>query len=255
MMTVTPMRILLTCTPRTGNLWIRRVIAHALDLPQIATHNPDEVDWDSLPERCLVAMHWHYSPEFGDFVRRRGFSIAVTTRHPLDVLVSILRFAPLEPATARWLEGEGGDESQLTGATPASEAFASYCLSHRAEVLLRVSQEWRQAADVVIRYEDVLPEPAAATRRILDSLGARPVADVDEAVRANALDTLRPLAATHVWRGRAGEWKRVVTSPLANRIRDRHASYFRDFGYLCDPDPSLDAAAALRNWEEMLTNA
>jgi hypothetical protein len=246
------MRIFLTCTPRTGNLWIRRVIAHALDLPQVASHNPADVGWDGLPDRCLVAMHWHYSQEFHDFVRRRGFSILVTTRHPIDVLVSILRFAPLEPATARWLEGEGGDERSLVHATPASDEFAQYCLSRRAEVLLGVSQEWRHTADDVVRYEDFLPDPVEATTRILNTLGARPVVDVRQAVDANAMDKLRPLAASHVWRGRAGEWKHVVTAPLAHQIAARHASVFRDFGYACDPDPALDAAAAREHWEQIV---
>lgn len=246
------MRIFLACTPRTGNLWIRRVIAHALNLETTCGHTPDDIDWDQLPERCLVAMHWHYSPSFASFLRDRGFKIMVTARHPMDVLVSILRFAALEPATALWLNGEGGDEGPLAHAQPASRAFADYCVGDRAEALLRVSLEWSPHADVVIRYEDFLRAPAEVTARVLQVLGIEPVVPIAEAVRANAMDEMRPLAARHVWRGRAGDWKRIVTSPIAKGIGARHRPYFRDFGYACDPDPSLDADTARRNWEEML---
>jgi len=245
-------RIFLACTPRTGNLWIRRVVAHALALPHFAGHKPEEIDWDSLPERCLVAMHWHYRDAFAAFLRARGFRIIVTTRHPLDVLVSILHFAALEPATARWLDGEGGVEGQLAHAEPASTAFAQYCLGDRADALLRVSWEWRRHADVVIRFEDFLRAPVDVTAGILRDLDAEPMVPIDEAVRANSIDELRPLARRHVWRGRSGDWRQIVTMPIANGIGDRHRPYFRDFGYACDPDPSLDVDTARRNWEQML---
>src|SRR4051812_2920719 len=188
------MRIFLACTPRTGNLWVRRIISQVLNLQQYAIHNPDEIEWDVLPEDCFVAMHWHYSPEFSDFIRERGFQIVVTTRHPLDVLVSILRFAALEPMTARWLEGEGGTETPIAGSAPASAEFSRYCLSPRAEALLGISPEWHDHADVIVRYEDFLREPAEAARRILRTLGAAPLVDIDEAVRANSMDKMRPLA-------------------------------------------------------------
>jgi len=246
------MRIFLACTPRTGNLWIRRVIAHALGLEAFCGHRPEDIDWDQLPPRCLVAMHWHYTAEFEQSLRDRGFKIIVTTRHPMDVLVSILRFAAFEPATARWLDGEGGDEGPLAHAAPASNAFADYCLGDRAEALLRVSWEWRRHADVVIRYEDFLRAPVDVATGVLQDLGIAPVAAIADAVRANAMDEMRPLAKRHVWRGKSGDWKRIVTSPIAKGIGARHRPYFRDFGYACDPDPALDAATARRNWEEML---
>ncbi len=246
------MRIFLACTPRTGNLWIRRIITHVLNLSQYSGHNPDEIYWDHLPEDCLVAMHWHHSAELSTFLRERGFQIMVTTRHPLDVLVSILRFAAYEPATARWLEGEGGNESQIISAVPDSDEFARYCLSRRAEALLGISQEWHDDADVVVRYEDFLHAPAEATRRIVDTLGAEPIVDIDEAVRANTMEKLRPIASQHIWRGHAGDWRRVVRPPLAEGVRARHEQPFNEFGYVCDPDLALDAEQSRRNWEEML---
>ena len=44
-------------------------------------------------------MHWRYSAAFEGFVRERGFRIVVTARHPLDVLISILQYAPTDPTT------------------------------------------------------------------------------------------------------------------------------------------------------------
>jgi hypothetical protein len=249
------MRIFLACTPRTGNLWIRRVLAHALGVPQIATHTPQDIDWSGLPTDCMVAMHWHRSQAFADHLRQSGFKVIITARHPLDVLISILRFATVEPATARWLNGECGDESRLIGATPDSPEFAAYCLGDRAAALLSISQQWRSDAEATIRYEDFRQSPASVAQRVLAVLGADPATDVSEAIQANSMEKLRPISSRHLWRGRSGDWRRVVGADLAGQIARRHQSYCDDFGYACDPDPLLDAATARHNWEEMLAES
>lgn len=248
------MRLFLACTPRTGNLWMRRVLIHALDLPQYVGHNPDEIPWNDLPERCLVAMHWHRSDEFAAFLRANGFTTLVTARHPFDVLLSILHFTQIEP-TARWLEGEAGDESQLAGADPTSAAFAEYCLGPRAAALLSISPEWLGQAAATIRYEDFLTSPAAAATRAFEAIGASPVNSIDDAFDRNSVGNLRSIAPKHVWRARSGDWRRVITASLAHQIAARHPDYFRAFGYACDPDPLLDAWTVRRNWDAMLTGA
>src|SRR5580658_5969913 len=101
-------RLFLACTPRTGNLWFRKMLAASLEVMEIAAHSPDEIDWDALSEGCLVAMHWHRTSAIQKLLDARAMEVLVTVRHPLDILISILRFCQLEPATARWLEGEGG---------------------------------------------------------------------------------------------------------------------------------------------------
>jgi len=196
-------------------------------------------------------MHWHHTPAFEAFLRKRGFQVVVTARHPLDVLISILHFAPLEPATARWLEGECGNEKPLIGADPASASFANYCLSDRTEALLSVSREWRNVAEAVIRFEDLLAAPVAVCRQMLQGLKAEPLAGIEEVVAANTVEKLRPISATHVWRGQAGSWKAVITPALANKILERHRPYFDDLQYNCDPSPDLDASTARQNWDQM----
>jgi tRNA (mo5U34)-methyltransferase len=231
-------------------LWIRSIVARALNLPVFASNNPGEISWSSLPDRCLVAMHWRHSAAFERFLRREGFRIAVTSRHPLDVLVSILHFS-VQPVTARWLEGECGNENSLVGESPDSRAFAEYCLSPRAEALLGVSTDWQPSADASVRYEDVKGEPGDAITRLLQVLGAAPLASIDEAVSASSLDRVPTIAQIHAWRGRTGDWRLVVPPPLAGQAYELHRRHFEAFGYSCDPDPALDSAQARRNWIQM----
>lgn len=109
------------------------MLAAALGIVETAAHTPAKIAWESLPPECLVAMHWHRTPDLEKILRE--YRILVTARHPLDVLISILRFAQSHPATTRWLEGEGGNENILIGADPTDAKFLEYALSDRAAAL------------------------------------------------------------------------------------------------------------------------
>jgi hypothetical protein len=105
-----PLRIAVVSTPRSGNTWFRRLLATTYGLEEWAVHNPADLDRAGLSSRCLVQLDWQRVEPFTSMLQRQRFRVVVLSRHPLDVLISILHFAPHEPLTARWLEGEGGDE-------------------------------------------------------------------------------------------------------------------------------------------------
>ena len=97
-------------------------------------------------------------------LQRHGFRVLVLSRHPLDVLISILHFVRKDRETNNWLGGEGGDERSIFGASPCSPQFLAYATSERAKALLSVSREWwpdpqRQWMDrLANRVADRLPE-------------------------------------------------------------------------------------------------
>lgn len=43
------LRLAIVSTPRSGNTWLRKLLASMYDLPQIAVHTPREIAWQSLP--------------------------------------------------------------------------------------------------------------------------------------------------------------------------------------------------------------
>jgi hypothetical protein len=176
-------------------------------------------------------MHWHYNPWFSAFLKRQEFQPVCLLRHPLDVLISILRFAPREPATARWLEGECGDERTLSGATPISCEFADYCLSPRAATLLNVSPGWAHASRAVMRYEDLVQNTRPQLERFLAALGLSPRAPIENVVANEAIDNLRPLAPHHFWQGRSGLWQDLFSADLAQAAYRHLDSAFESGSY------------------------
>ena len=51
------LRIAVISTPRSGNSWIRSVLAGALGMQEIAVHNYLDIQ-EQLPDRCFLQIHW-----------------------------------------------------------------------------------------------------------------------------------------------------------------------------------------------------
>jgi len=232
-------------------MWLRRLLKAAYGLEERSAHTPDEVDWDGLPDNCALQLHWHRTPAFRALLDTHGFSVAVLARHPLDVLVSILHFAPHEPATARWLDGECGDETRLLGADPASSAFLAYATGPRARTLLSITPEWWEAADARVRYEDLVGSPAEELERLVGELGGTPVMPAAEAVEAVRFEELRDEATNlHFWQGRPGLWKELVPTRYALAIAAVYPEMQR-LGYTV----GVDAATARARWRAVAVDA
>jgi len=242
-------RFFIASTPRTGNVWMRRVLTGVLGIPNWAAWLPEDVAWSQLPADMSMAMHWRRSAAFEGFLRERGFRILVTARHPLDVLLSILQYAPGEPDAKRWIAGECGDERSLAPeTTPVDEAFVRYALGWRASALLDVSVGWAPTSDAVLRYADFVRDPKGELALVLRMLGLEPEEDVDAVLARFSPESTRRLTPGHFWQGTPDLWKRLIVPQLAHAIRERHRAAFDAFGFACDPDPALTESQARANW-------
>lgn len=243
------MRLLIASTPRSGNTWLRKLIADALDWPQVAVHTPADVDWNTLPSSLVLQLHWLATEEFRALVESYGFRVLVLARHPLDVLISILHFAPNEPDTSRWLAGTGGDEAAIIGRTPVDSAVVDYACSPRFGALLQVSAGWwRERHALRVRYEDLVNHTVETVGALCEQLPA-PQHGIAAAVERNRLEQLRLQSTNeHFWQGRPGLWRTFLPSDTANLIYRANKVCFAALGYSADADPALDFRAAIANW-------
>lgn len=246
-------RVAIIGTPRSGNSWLRKLLSGALGCESIAIHHPADIAWSQLPADGVVQIHWPPDPPMLERLEAAGVQVVTPARHPLGVLVSILHFSAFEDETARWLDGAGGDERGLIGASPASEEFLRYAVGSRAHALLSVTPAWWERRHVVrIRYEDLASDPDPVTEGLLAKLGARARVPVPEVVRENRLAKARRTSRNqHFWQGDPALWRRVVPPDVAARIASRHGAILDVLGYCCDPDPSLDALTATARWLRM----
>ncbi|HXW51151.1 MAG TPA: sulfotransferase domain-containing protein [Candidatus Acidoferrales bacterium] len=244
-------RLFIVCTPRTGNTWLRKLLAGNLDLAEHPAHALDELDWERLEPGFAISMHVHATPQLVAFLAARGVRVIVTVRHPLDVLISILAWTQHQRQTRRWVGGDGGDESSLFGATPTDRAFLDYALSERAGVLLGVSVEWLAHAAAVVRYEELVADTTGVLNALIASLGAPTERPISHVIAQNSMEKLRAIHtenAHHFWRGERGIWYRLLPREVADAIAQRHRAVFERLGYACDADPNLTSELAKKNW-------
>jgi hypothetical protein len=245
-------RLVLTGTPRSGNSWTRLLLSDAYACESFSSHSFAEVPWEALPDDIIVQIHQHADPALTSLLAAHGFRVVVLARHPLDVLISILHFAQHDSSPARWLDGEGGDETAIARSNPVDPAFLEYATGPRARTLLGLSREWWTRPDALkVRYEDLCANVAGELQALVAQISA-PRASLEHVARVHTLGGLRRSTSNqHFWQGRPGHWRTMLTADVAEELADAHHASFELFGYDLDPDPKLDTAAALRNWRRI----
>jgi len=178
-----------------------------------------------------MPLHWLPSRDFLDWLAQRDFRVLTIARHPLDVLISAVRFAQFEPDTARWLMGTTGMPVQLGPDGTASPEFLDYCLSDGAASLLSVTPAWWPLSGTLqVRYETVVPNPRRQFGSLLQTLGVS-TEGLDRALSSMSLASLQAFPNRHGWRGVPAHYSALVPTASAQRIYARHQGVFATLGY------------------------
>jgi hypothetical protein len=248
---VEPMRIAIISSPRSGNSWVRAVLAGSLDLQEIAVHNYLEAP-AQLPERCVLQLHWYREPNFQRYLDENQFKALVIGRHPLDVLLSVLQFIRHEPATGQWLQGNAEIPLELAGQPPGSDAFMDYALGWGAENLLSITyQWWHDEKAIRVKYEDLVDSSNERFARLCNALDAKtPRERLDSALERFSFRYFRALPNQHGWQGRPGLWRQLIPARAARAIYKRHRHLFDVLGYEV-PWTWTTRQQAMRNWESL----
>jgi hypothetical protein len=250
------LRLAIISTPRSGNTWLRLMLATAYELAEVGAGRPDALDWPSLPLRCALQMHWHPDDSFVELLRLHQFRVIVLARHPLDVLISALNFNFYAHDRGSCVKGHDCPECSMLGASPRGKAFLEYACGPNGRYLLSFSPAWWNQPDVIrTRYESLVDDTRAALERLVAEIGVAPKNSLDAAIEANTLEGLRkndPGHGYHFWQGRAGLWRSLLPPAAANPIARAIADITETLGYECEADPNLSDAGADQAWLDLL---
>lgn len=180
------------------------------------------------------------------WLHHNGLRVLTIARHPLDVLLSAVRYSRGAPDVRQWLDGATGLPADIPGS--GSQEFLDYCLSEGAERLLSVTAEWWEYPPIIrLRYEEVVRAPYQALGSVLVSLGGSDEL-LGQMLRKLSIARMRNTPNRHGWRGEPGHWTSLVASTDAEAIQRRHAAVFETLGYDVPPYV-LSRTVAQRNWE------
>jgi len=252
-------RLAVLGTPRSGNTWLRRVLATGYAIEgdrgrELAIHDPLEPDWGApAMARSIVQVHVRRDAAMAGLLASHAVRVIVPRRHPFDVLVSILQYATHVHDTHLWLAGEGGDEASIRGLDPCHPAFLDYATGPRAAALFAVSPSWWDApGSVPVRYEDLVARPEPTLDGIARAIGRPPEVPWTEALERNTMDRLRQTHGFgHIWQGRPGLWRSLLTPEAVERLVLGIGPILATYGEAPEADPSLTPGQALENWRSL----
>lgn len=249
------LRLALVSTPRSGNSWLRHMLARALGLVEHGVHRPGDLAWNQLPPRSIVQIHWRPERDFCQLLAENNVRVVVLSRHPMDVLISILSFCQHDRSTLQWLDGADGNELSLQGASPTSEAFLSYAESPRAQSLLSISALWWQMPFVHrVRYEHLVFNTAGRLANLISRLGETAREPLAEVVATCSPESMQGISVDwlyDVWHAQPELWQRLVPKAEAARLYACHLSLLRTLDYTCQANPQLTSDEAQRAWERL----
>jgi hypothetical protein len=245
------LRLAVIGTPRSGNTWLRALLAELYDLEQIPVHFPEHIDWDHLPRRCVIQIHWHPVGPFVGTLERHGLRVVVLARHPFDVLLSWLNYAYYVHFEG-YCKGSNCDECPIVGVLPRSDAFLNYVSGGLGRHLLSFSPAWWNRRGVTqVRYEGLVAEPDASLGRLVNQIGEPPRRPVGEIVESTSIGRMKPSQDVwqyHYWQGQPCLWRQMIPAEQARVIARSVPEPFEVLGYACDPDDALGPDQADQNW-------
>jgi len=239
----------LASQPRSGNTWLRFMLAAALDIDpyDIADVQETAGKLQLRPGALnLVKTHWSLTSTMADNTTRA----VLLVRHPLDVAISIAHYIkrggsphPLSTIIPDMIESYA-----RAGGWCPTEAWRPFG-SWSGHLCSWLDQD--RFPTLVIRYEWMLADPAAALRSVLRFCGVDAVeAEIERAVESATFDKMAvreraeidrgektvlsrgvETAAPFVRRGEVGQWRDHISDPHLAAVRERRQAEMARFGY------------------------
>lgn len=234
------LRILIVSTPKTGNTWLKHLLAAVYNLPMVTPAMTFDVAEFARFGPSWVA-HQHYSPrsEILEWAECNDVHLLTTLRHPGDVLISLYHYVKNTQGGEKF--GPGVElllaDSEKIGAHTRQYVETFFF------TVLHSSVEWLLAGrSRIVRYEALWRDPLATLAEV--SREIKPVSQdaLERAVEQSALDLLSQQhpASRFFRQGGEGQWTRDLTPEILAAFRQPpYAAQFVALGYSLDP-PATD---------------
>lgn len=241
------LKILVMSTPKTGNTWVKHLLAAVYDLPVVDLDAPfDEAQAHALGERWVGHQHFLPDSKVLKWASQNQVVFVTTVRHPGDVLVSLYHYV------CNYHKIDGHDFGYSAELFQADHGQIGANTINYVErfffVVLNVSIAWLSSGRTHrVRYEDLWWDPIATLTNLTAQIHLASEDSIERAVEQSNLQMLRSLHGSNARfyrQGNVGHWRRELPPSLLDIFR-RQSPYpeqFATLGYSLDPaDALLDA--------------
>ena len=239
------MKIIVVGTPKTGNTWVKHLLADLYNLP-VVTLKP-EFDAD---EAAAAGPNWishqHYLPKQAllTWAKANGVIFITAIRHPADVLISLWHHIQkrkgknAEIKQAASILGQTGDIGSDTTLSFVENDFHVY---------LNLSIAWLQVPGAIaLRYEDLWTQPLETLARLTDTIEPRSLESLKLSLCACELGLMQQLLDPEkklIRRGGTGGWREILPEKIKEALArlDPYPAQFAALSYSMDESDPANA--------------
>ena len=166
------MKIIIVGTPKTGNTWVKHLLADLYNLP-IVNLKPEFDAEEAAAAGLNWISHQHYLPKQAllTWAKANGVIFITAIRHPADVLISLWHHIQKR-------KGKNADIHQGASVLGDAREIGSETtlgfVENDFHVYLNLSIAWLQVPGAItLRYEDLWSQPIETLARLTDAIEPR----------------------------------------------------------------------------------
>lgn len=244
------MRIVLAGPPKTGNVWLKCLLADIYGLRPLPPKSvPLEgntvkkqrvtpsafVDWANsgkFDDGSIFHQHYQFSEEICDVAEALPAHIITIVRDPYDAFVSAyFTMQQYQPDDLR----RGPLQASLIGKPIDHPDVLKFLEQGGMSRNVQMAHDWlRSGRSKIVRYENLQRDPEGELRRLTDEVESAPLPQIVAAIESCKADTMRQKSAAtakHVRTARVGDSREHLTEAHLAIIRERYGDLIRDIGY------------------------
>lgn len=238
------MRVLFAAPRKTGNAYLRCLLASAYALQVVGLHDAPPTAaagsmaaWlDGMPEDSVAGTGLAWSPELQSMASARDITLLGVIRHPFDLFLSNFEVAQQKAARDKSNPEDAPLIQTLSGYSLDDPAIVRYAADgFSAE--MKWLRHWHDAAVPPVRYEQLLSMPDAVLAALSPTLGPLAAHASDRAVdlcQADNLVVSRPARGRRMPAVSPGAWRERLPAQLQSMLRERYADDVAYLGYAID---------------------
>ncbi|MGI8825033.1 MAG: sulfotransferase domain-containing protein [Chloroflexota bacterium] len=232
------MRIIVAGQPKTGNVWVKHILASLYDL-EVAAEPPAGsaealqafVEENRFKPDSIFHEHFWPSDAFFDALPADGCHLVTPLRHPYDAFVSLYHFAQRHPEPFL----QGNDPARHMIGKPIGDPAVLHFLENDFGGYIQLSLSWLVSGrSSITRYEDLCARPVQEVQRLAREIEPVGWWRARRATRAASAKKLRRLGGywqVHIRAPGVDDWKNHLTEAHLSIFETRYGKLIEGLGY------------------------
>jgi len=232
------LKILIVGTPKTGNTWVKHLLADLYNLPIVKLKPEFNADEAAAAGPNWIS-HQHYLPKQAllTWAKANGVIFITAIRHPADVLISLWHHIQRRKGQNADIQQSAsvlGETSDADSEKTQSFVEKDFC------IYLNLSIAWLRFPEIiVVRYEDLWTQPIKTLARLTDAMEPRSHESLKLSLCACELELMQELLDPEkkLFRlGGTGGWCKILPEKIKDVFaqREPYPAQFAALGYTMD---------------------